>query len=242
MSMGTIKVAPAAVSVLTQATQRWPKRRKASDGTIGDKAHRRRVSDHNPDSTGTVYAVDLTNDPAHGIDAHAWIRWYLNTKQPGWERVKYGISNGQVWEHDTQVWRHYDGENKHTKHAHLSIKPGYRNDTRPWFNGWGSAVVPPSVTPPPPTPTAEQVLRLVKLAIDLAKLDIKTKGPVGPGSSRKEIVKIVQRGLQQRAQATIVDDGDYGPQTEQWVRWFQGTRGVKQTGIVDSATMNLLFP
>jgi hypothetical protein len=56
------KLAAAAVTLRDQVNKRYPKRDKASDGTIGDRAHRRRISDHNPDKSGYVMALDIDED------------------------------------------------------------------------------------------------------------------------------------------------------------------------------------
>lgn len=238
------RVAPAAQSILNQASALWPRRSKASDGTIGDKAHRLRRSDHNPDRTGVVLAADLTHDPRNGVDAHAWARW-LATRND--RRVKYIISNGQVW-YPRKGWRKYRGSNKHTKHVHVSINKPYQNDTSPWFAGFKAGTVPaPAPTPAPPAPpqptnAAVDFLKAIQLAIFLAKADIKKNGPVGEGSSRSGTVRIIQTGLQHRVGATIVSDGQFGPQTKQWVKWFQGLNGLPVTGVVDLNTINKIFP
>jgi hypothetical protein len=56
------KLAAAAVTLRDQVNKRYPKRDKASDGTKGDDRHARRVSDHNPDKTGYVMALDIDED------------------------------------------------------------------------------------------------------------------------------------------------------------------------------------
>lgn len=141
-------IAPAAKSILTQATLYRPGRSKASDGTIGDQAHAARVSDHNPDSDGVVLAADLTHDPAHGVDAHGWIRWRA---EKGDRRIKYAISNGMWWKPDGRGWRRYTGSNPHTKHVHVSIAKAYANDVSEWFAGWlTDTTPPPPVLPAPP--------------------------------------------------------------------------------------------
>jgi hypothetical protein len=60
------KLAAAAVTLRDQVNKRYPKRDRASDGTIGDR-HTGAASDHNPDKTGYVMALDLDEDgwPAH---------------------------------------------------------------------------------------------------------------------------------------------------------------------------------
>ena len=47
-------LAPALVQLRQELNARWPGRSKASDGTIGDAAHKARVSEHNPDADGVV--------------------------------------------------------------------------------------------------------------------------------------------------------------------------------------------
>ena len=51
-----------------------PDRSTEFDGTIGDEEHAGRKSDHNPsikdsNGTGVVSALDVTHDPAGGLDA-----------------------------------------------------------------------------------------------------------------------------------------------------------------------------
>lgn len=248
MARRRIRVAPAAQSVLKQANIFRPKRSKASDGTIGDKAHRRRSSDHNPDSRGVVLAVDLTHDPKNGMDAHSWIRWRVGKKD---RRIKYAISMGQIWEPGTG-WRRYNGENPHVTHAHVSIEKSYENDESPWFDGWFNTTTalpqppqnwaPPPPAPPSPTENATAFLKAIQAAIFFAKADIGINGPVGMGSSREATVRVIQTGLQLRAKATIVSDGKFGPQTAQWVKWVQGTNNLPVTGVVDAKTMDAIFP
>lgn len=240
-----IKVAPAAQSILNQATFYRPKRSKASDGTIGDAAHRNRVSDHNPDRDGIVLAADLTHDPKRGVDAHGWVRWRVAR---GDRRIKYAISMGQIWEQETRRWKKYDGDNPHTLHAHVSINKAYQNDTSPWFDGWFvgqpiSVPAPPPPAPPPaPTDGATAFLKAIQAAIFFGKIDIQKNGPVGIGSTREATVRLIQTGLQLKFNATILSDGKFGPQTAQWVKWAQGVNNLPVTGVVDSATMNAIFP
>lgn len=148
--MGTV-VAPAAQAILDQATTHRPNRSTLSDGTIGDAAHRARVSDHNPDGRGIVHAADLTHDPASGMDAHGWARWLAERRDP---RVKYIISNRRIWQPATG-WSGYGGANPHTAHVHVSIRSGSRweNDVSSWFAGFLSPpgyVAPTTPAPAPP--------------------------------------------------------------------------------------------
>jgi len=122
-------VAPAAQSLLDQATTLWPNRSRASDGTIGDQAHASRQSDHNPDSRGIVHAADLTHDPANGCDNNR------NAEQVKDDpRVKYVIWNRRIWNPSiSRTWRPYTGSNPHDHHMHVSVTDARENDTSPWF-------------------------------------------------------------------------------------------------------------
>lgn len=147
-----------------------PSASRASDGTIGDQAHSTRTSDHNPcDDHDIVHAGDFTHDPAR-FDAHAWVR---RLAAHGDQRVKYLISNRQIWNPAGSAWatytrlraeghsrlaaarmslpgwRAYTGSNPHDKHVHISIKhtDAARNDTSTWFYN-DSGI-------PTPTPTQE---------------------------------------------------------------------------------------
>lgn len=120
------KATPAAVAVLRQATALKPKRKKISDGLLPSVAHQKQNpnSDHN-----TGLAVDLTHDPANGIDC---VDVYNRFKSDG--RVKYLIFQGKIWSKDKGD-KKYTGANQHNKHLHISIKDESANDTSPWF-GW----------------------------------------------------------------------------------------------------------
>lgn len=107
---------PAVVEWRNNANAWWPNRKKASDGTWGDKAHQARKSDHN-----TGDAIDITHDPASG--AHGDEIAARAMKDP---RIKYIIWNHRIWSRDraSEGWRAYKGKNPHTKHVHLSFKRG----------------------------------------------------------------------------------------------------------------------
>ena len=122
-----VKVAsPAAVAVLRQATALAPKRKKASDGLLPSAAHLKASpnSDHN-----SGLAVDLTHDPANGIDCRVIFQELRKDK-----RVNYLIFNRRIWSARNGE-RDYTGANPHEKHLHISIKAEHSKDTSPWF-GW----------------------------------------------------------------------------------------------------------
>lgn len=103
----------------------FPGRSKKSDGTIGDAAHATRDSDHNPwikdGTTGVVTALDITHDPAHGVDSYKLAEILRTNRDP---RIKYIISKRRIASPSLQdwAWRPYNGKNAHTQHVHISVK------------------------------------------------------------------------------------------------------------------------
>lgn len=122
------RVAKSLAKLRVQVNQKAPGRSKASDGAIGDPAHRSRASDHNPhirhDGVGVVSAVDITHDPQHGCDAAAIATSLLESRDP---RVKYIIWNRRIAAsyavdgHAAWTWRPYSGRNPHSHHVHISV-------------------------------------------------------------------------------------------------------------------------
>jgi hypothetical protein len=112
-----------------------PNRGHASDGSIGDAAHQRETSDHNPDETGAVpiHDADKTNE-VHAIDVDVAlnesdltmervVQFILGRVRSGAEkRLRYIIYNRRIWEADNS-WkqRSYTGASAHTEHAHFSF-------------------------------------------------------------------------------------------------------------------------
>jgi hypothetical protein len=123
-------LAPSLVALRDEVNARWPGRSKASDGWIGDTSHSARKSDHNPDwdAGGVVRAIDVTKA---GIDMGAFLAAVI-----GDPRVWYVIHDGHIYSR-TYGWerRRYTGANKHTIHAHVSIRHGraYETDTSRWL-------------------------------------------------------------------------------------------------------------
>lgn len=112
-SLGTLR---------SQVNVAYPKRSKASDGTIGNVAHASRPSDHNPNPQGVVCGLDITHDPASGCDAHALAEILRTNRHPN---LKYLISNSRIASaKDGWKWRPYSGSNPHNKHIHISVGVG----------------------------------------------------------------------------------------------------------------------
>lgn len=200
-----------------QVNDKWPKRSKESDGSVGDTSHSARVSDHNPDGSGVVHAIDITHDPKGGFDSYAFADMLL-AKQD--KRLKYVISNRRIGSGPAGpqpgVWRKYSGANPHDHHCHISIVSGaLADDTRDWNIDAAvqvDHVIQPDYVPPPPT------LR---------------KGAKG------DQVKSMQT-LLLAADIKIEVDGDFGPKTEAAVKKFQAAHGLVADGITGPMTWNAL--
>jgi hypothetical protein len=104
-----------------------PGRGKASDGSIGDAAHKREVSDHNDDETGSVPIHDADHvDEVHAIDVDVDLRtpglsmetvvqFLLGRCRSGAEkRLRYIIYNRRIWE-ASNGWRR--------RHLHRRQRP-----------------------------------------------------------------------------------------------------------------------
>lgn len=174
--------APACKALLAQATALWPNRLKASDGICGDARHQARKSDHNQGN-----AVDLTHDPAHGVDAHAIAEL---VKASGDPRVAYVISNQRIWNPSVSPkWRAYNGSNPHIKHVHISIKPDKRNDVSPWPL---TAPVEDEVTEAEIEKVAQRVAAILMDPDHLGTMKHHIVGAAAEGSRLARAVKILE--------------------------------------------------
>nr|DAQ80096.1 MAG TPA: Penicillin-insensitive murein endopeptidase [Caudoviricetes sp.] len=114
-------LAPALVALRDEVNARWPGRDKSSDGTIGDLAHQRGVSEHNPDLEGVVRAIDIT---ARGIDVDALLNAAI-----GDPRVHYVIYRGRICSRTYGwTWRPSSG---HEHHIHISLR-NRTSESAPW--------------------------------------------------------------------------------------------------------------
>lgn len=133
----TWRVAKALETLRAQIDAAHPSRRKDSDGTIGDAAHASRTSDHNPwvqdAGVGVVTAMDITHDPAGGVDSYALADLLRQRRDP---RIKYVISNRRIFSSQVNAWewRPYTGINPHDHHVHVSVlsDKAHYDDTTAW--------------------------------------------------------------------------------------------------------------
>ncbi len=204
-------------AVLAQASTKWPGRDCTADGIMSSQEHKRQnpYSDHDWGN-----AVDLTHDPEHGCDAHAWAQWLVKQNFP-W--VNYVISNRRIWSTKRRLegWRIYNGPNPHVKHVHVSIYPTYRDRIPTWF----PAVTNFHSTPKPPED------------------DVAKKLPILRRSKLKTADHFTLQGLlnARYGRQVVRFDGYFGSGTESWVKSFQRLNGLIPDGIVGPNTWRALL-
>ncbi len=131
------RLVAAGVKLRDQVNKRFPSRDKASDGWIGDRAHRARKSDHNPDARGWVHALDIDADLVPWSErlsrraARALadqLVEYARSGAPGSDRLKYVVYDGQIASgtYPTTYWTWRGSGYGHYQHIHISftdVKP-----------------------------------------------------------------------------------------------------------------------
>jgi hypothetical protein len=117
------KLSKAAEQLLKEVNLKYPKRDKRSDGWLGDTAHSKRKSDHNPDAQGWVRAIDIDADLNKSNKASWELAEAIKAKAVnGDKRISYIIHQGRIassrlnWK-----WRVYLGSNPHVSHLHVSF-------------------------------------------------------------------------------------------------------------------------
>lgn len=115
-----------------------PRRKRTYDGTIGDQAHAERASSHNPNRYGVVTAMDITHDPAGGVDCGSLFEFLRAYPHPN---LRYIIFNGRVARR-TSGWvpKAYTGPNPHKTHMHIAVGTGTDSNPLPPYDNtdpWG---------------------------------------------------------------------------------------------------------
>jgi hypothetical protein len=120
------RLSKCAIQLREQIDDTFGDRDRTSDGWIGDTRHSARESDHNPDASGWVRAIDVDRDlsgqakPDLMPDLADQIRLFAKSDKA--KRISYIIFDGKIaspklaWK-----WRKYTGINKHVKHCHISF-------------------------------------------------------------------------------------------------------------------------
>ena len=125
----------AGVQLRDQIDTWYPDRRTASDGWIGDARHarQRNASDHNPDESGCVRAIDIDSrlDTSEQLSIYLADQIRICAKTD--KRISYVIHNGKIASRILNYkWRTYKGFNKHYKHVHISFTKSGDKDSKPF--------------------------------------------------------------------------------------------------------------
>jgi peptidoglycan hydrolase-like protein with peptidoglycan-binding domain len=215
--------------------KKFPKRDKASDGTIGDTRHQAEsFSEHNPDPDGSVDAWDMDlnltgasnyrGSAAEKEDVEALKKEFQ--KQP---QAQLWIHNRQIANRDIGNWarRHYGGSNPHDHHIHWQSRSS--RETQPYH---GDLVV-DAINAPEPKPQPGNKA---------------PAWPFGPNDYYRRLNHPVYRAGLAAAQAQLKRrgwkigvDGLFGAQTETVIKAFQKEKGIKADGLLGPKTWRLIW-
>jgi len=243
-------LAPSLDALRDEINARWPDRDKKSDGWIGDIGHQGTKSDHNPNSRGSVDAIDIDEDGIDLAAVFAAVKKHPSSRYWIYERKLY---------HRLRGWKaeNYTGSNPHDKHAHLSIDQDRdaEQDRRPW--GIAKATKPRPSTPKPSKPTSKPA-PTPHYAFPLG--EGRYFGPKGGpsasvsgyyGRSFKGVkdrvwlqrwgTQMGKRGWNLKSNLPSGNDGFFGPEYSRLVKAFQADQGLRQDGKLGPATWRAAF-
>lgn len=184
--------------------------------TVGDADHRSRPSDHNPhdhdDNPRTAEVVSAIDVVGHEQAGMVWDH-IRSTRD---NRVEYMIHAGRMCGADTN-WKvvPYRGSNPHNGHTHVSVGRGTDSKvTRPDLfddrSPWGFS-----------TSTVNEDNEMLK------------NGDEG------NTVRLYQRALKAWKAEALPEygaDGDFGDETETWVKKYQQSADLPVTGTIGGVT------
>lgn len=240
-----------------QLTKRFPNRDHASDGGIGNEAHQRETSSHNPDDTPGVNAEHDDGDGWREIRARDFDKdlkdrdytmenvvqlWVTRARAGKMPWVRYIIYRSRIWHRKNGFkTQEYKGANAHNEHAHVTSEFNQASDTVTGTNWYLNDLKPKVSTPTkpaPPKPPADQ------LVVD---------GKLGPKTIKRwqqvchhrsvtdrmdeDFIKAIQGFLKIRVDHRIAVDGGWGPQTTGGLqRWLK----CPVTRVMDTETVKSL--
>lgn len=207
---------------------------------LGDAAHRRESSGHNPDDTPGVTAELSDSDSTPEIRAGDF-RLPLNAAftpeqlvqllvklcrsgQITW--IYYIIYNRRIWS-SSHGWttRAYTGSNPHDKHIHVSGKSDSASEKSTKRVGL-AVLIKPKPTAPKPQPSSKPPA--VPYHANGSRVNSKEKNNVGSD------VALLQRFIGEKQCGPA--DGRFASRTEAGVKWYQRQRGLKADGIAGPKT------
>lgn len=215
------RLAKALEKLRSQINALEPTRDKTSDGTIGDAAHQKTKSEHNPNEFGVVTAFDCTHDPIDGVDCNILCAALVASRDA---RILYVIWNKQMYRSYPKPgiapWTPstYTGKNAHEKHLHISLiddadgVDALYDDMRPW-------ALPADLSSGTATTAPSKTLR--QGMVDAGVLWVR---------ERLRVYRVPVEGT-----GTVFDKD-----LERAVTEFQKLRGLRQDGVVGPDTRGAL--
>lgn len=235
-------VVPNLQELLEQMNKRFPNRDKASDGSIGDTAHKTGSSSHNADKSGNpewrdgdskdeVRARDFDKDlkDAGGVTMEHVVQLLVKLARAGrLPHLRYVIFNKRIWhKRDNFVTRTYTGSNPHDKHMHVNSDFTQAADSATGVNWHLTDLGAKAPTAPKPTTS---VLKEGAKGAEVRKLQ----------DFLRRVFPSYRSEVSVKRNSVISVDADFGKQTTAWVKEFQQRTGLKQDGIVGPATWSKL--
>jgi hypothetical protein len=123
----------AGVQLREQIDTWYPDRRSTSDGWIGDARHSASKSDHNPDKSGVVRAIDIDSRLDSSKQLSIYLADQIRICAKTDKRISYVIHNGFIASRRFGFkWRRYRGINPHKSHIHCSFTKAGDTDSKPF--------------------------------------------------------------------------------------------------------------
>ena len=236
------RVARALDVLRQQINTAHPNRNKKADGTIGDIAHMRAgTGEHIPNAQGIVRAIDITHDPAGGVDGARLAQDAIDELDRRGHRG-YVIFRGRIRSTYVSrgVWRVYRGSNPHNGHVHISYIDGY-NDIRPWRLSFTDTLV---VNPDVPTVKApDYPLPAGHLIYYNPRKYATWHDGLGDDTTGRAAIKTWQERMIERGWnlGRGGADGYYGDDANRVTRQFQEEKGLAIDGIIGAITWSAAF-
>lgn len=216
------RLAKSLVQLQKELDARFPNRTRP-DWTIGDAAHQRSASDHNPNAAGVVTAIDV-----RGRDMGRILWDHLSRRKD--PRLKYMIFDGRIMSSTVSPWtaRTYTGSNPHNDHIHISVGRGpdgqsTRADLYDDTSPWGIATIGQSSTPAPAPSTdwlTEVIMSLPTLKRGAKGAAVKRCQALLAAAGYPPANSFTSRGE---------PDGIAGPGWEAALKQFQAAKKVKNS-------------
>jgi hypothetical protein len=217
--------------------RRFPKRTRASEGTIGNAEHSARSSEHNPDRDGSVDAFDMDvnlhgapNDEGDAAELREIEALKADfQKQPG---AQLWIHRGWIANKAVQRWkrRKYTGANKHGKHVHWQSDGDV--ERKPMVGGLADTdEVIDAINHPAASKSAT-----------VPAWPHKPDFSFGPEHERNAYSTVYKAQARLRARGwRITVDGHYGPKTVRIVKLFQAEKKLSADGRLGPNTWRALW-